>query len=724
MPTQNFAEISYNNTLERNKLKLLFDSIISSQIGMLFVVLITFLNLYNHVDQTLLAAWLISAVLFFAARVTLVKLFNTSLKSNKLVYKKWLNYYHLSVVVSALSWSFVGFFLFPNDSLYHQLFLILIIIGINIVSINTIKRGTYALAIFFPLSIIPIIYQSVQYEFIYTMPVISFICIMFIVTFINTTKVHKKSNEYIYLKNIAEKNAFIAKENEEKYRFLFEKSEDPMIVFSKMQFIMANHAAINFFGYDSLEHILSIPSSSLSPTRQPDGLSSLKKVEHINKKLANDGHYRFDWTFKRLNGEKVPADVSSTVIPYEGKKATYIIIRDLLAIKQIEHDLETAKKKAEQANDSKSEFVANMSHEIRTPMNGIIGATDLLIKQKPSPKQLKLAKIIKQSAASMHFILNDILDFSKIEAGKLQIINKKFNLYQLIDEIISSTTNLVKKKNLRFIYPHHSKSFNLWYLGDADRIRQILVNLIDNAIKFTEHGHIIFYCKVIESSNTSNIIQFDVTDSGIGLTELQIERIFNRFIQGDSSTTRLYGGTGLGLSICQQLAELMGGKIRVKSREHKGSNFRLTIKLDRVTNIDVKKHTFTNKLTKFNANILIVDDNEINQTVAAGMVKSFGAKTMIATDGIQALNIIQDHIFDLILMDCQMPNMDGYTATRQIRNNSNKTPIIAMTANAMLGEEEKCINSGMNDYLAKPFDITDLYSKLDFWLSKNLNNLK
>jgi CheY-like chemotaxis protein len=363
-------------------------------------------------------------------------------------------------------------------------------------------------------------------------------------------------------------------------------------------------------------------------------------------------------------------------------------------------------------------------------MNGIIGMTNLLLQHKLDSRQHRRASIIKQSAESLIDIINDILDFSKIEAGQLKIENRQFNLMQLIDNITSSMHNQIKQKKLKFIYPHNNPELNVWLEADSGRIKQILTNLLDNAIKFTNKGKIIFSCKLTQNKSSHCTVQFNVTDTGIGLSQAQMKQIFERFSQADSTTTRKYGGTGLGLSISKLLSQLMGGDIYVKSRLGRGTNFRFSLKakINESQNTQALLPTDLQQFTeKFIAKVLVVDDNEINQIVAKDMLETFGLEVEITDNGKNAINLLTKHDFDLVFMDCQMPIMDGYEATQHIRNSKPSVlnpniPIIAMTANAMHGDEQKCYEYGMDDYIAKPFDLTTLLTILIDWLNTSLQD--
>ena len=390
--------------------------------------------------------------------------------------------------------------------------------------------------------------------------------------------------------------------------------------------------------------------------------------------------------------------------------------------------------KAEAANQSKSEFLANMSHEIRTPMNGVLGMLGLLEAEVNTEKPKRFLSMAKASAESLLTIINDILDFSKIEAGKLNIEDIVFDLHKLLAEFNNETRFRAEEKKLEFILqieggvPQYLKS-------DPGRIRQILLNLASNAIKFTETGQITLdvkrYQSLTQLSDTDIMLQFSVSDTGLGIPTDKLSILFDSFSQVDTSTTRQYGGTGLGLSIVKQLSKLMGGETSVTSEIGIGSCFSFTIKGIACDSPEVNEDY---KLADLQASeyisppdkdisLLLVEDNRINQVVAQTLLEEMSYDVTIAQDGQEALDRLRKaNSFAAILMDCQMPVMDGYQATQRIRSGKNiynpGIPIIAMTANAMSGDKEKCLTAGMDDYLSKPINKEHLEAMLTRWIKR------
>jgi signal transduction histidine kinase/ABC-type amino acid transport substrate-binding protein/HPt (histidine-containing phosphotransfer) domain-containing protein/DNA-binding NarL/FixJ family response regulator len=389
----------------------------------------------------------------------------------------------------------------------------------------------------------------------------------------------------------------------------------------------------------------------------------------------------------------------------------------------IMEDLEVATQEAQAASQAKADFLANMSHEIRTPMNAIIGFSSLALKTELDQKQQDYIKKIEQSAKHLLGIINDILDFSKIEAGKLDIEQTDFELEKVMENVSNLVMEKTTAKGLKLVFDIDRQAPN-FLIGDPLRLGQILINYSNNAVKFTEQGEIVISVKVVEETERDVLMRFGVQDTGIGLTKEQMGKLFQSFQQADTSTTRKYGGTGLGLAISKKLANLMGGDVGVESEPGQGSTFWFTARLGRgVERVreegDQDLSSLIGHLSSIKgAHILLVEDNEFNQQLALELLSDAGFKVELAENGLKSIEMLNKTSYDIVLMDMQMPVMDGVTAAREIRKDPRfkDLPIVAMTANVMASDVERCHAAGMNDHVGKPIDPKELFSRLLKWV--------
>ncbi|TPV56949.1 PAS domain S-box protein [Aestuariibacter sp. GS-14] len=412
----------------------------------------------------------------------------------------------------------------------------------------------------------------------------------------------------------------------------------------------------------------------------------------------------------KKTGEVFPIELSVGEATTESGQLFTGIIRDITWQKSQQAALIESEKLAKSAAEAKSLFLANMSHEIRTPMNGIIGTLSLFKDDNLSTKQREMLTTVRSCGESLLTIINDILDFSKIESGKLQIEQVNFDLREAVHEVLLLVSNIASKRGIS-IHSHFTDTIPQYLVGDVVRIRQILMNILSNAIKFSGDSDDIWLNVILLSEQNGKFhLKFSVKDQGIGMTQEEQSRLFVAFSQAEEGITRKYGGTGLGLSICAKLLELMGGSISVESEKYIGSTFSFELPFGKgaLPKEKATKDNYDNLSEKYPHQVLLVEDNMINQIIAQTMLETLGYYVTIANNGQEAIDLFKLHKYTLIFMDMQMPVMDGITATAEILKLDSSALVIAMTANALNEDKEKCLNTGMKAFITKPIQLNEI----------------
>lgn len=503
---------------------------------------------------------------------------------------------------------------------------------------------------------------------------------------------------------------FRYQEELKKLAVVAEKTDNAIVISDAFGMIeWVNEGFSRITGYQ-LEEV-----KGLSPGRILQGKeTNPETIKYIGEQLRLRNSFRTEIINYTKTGQKYWVELSiQAIYDNNGNLTNFIAVEsDITARKKYESELRLAKEKAEEASRVKQEFMAVVSHEIRTPLNAIMGMTNLIQKTNLSPLQADYINTVQISAENLQGIINSILDFSKIEAGKITLQQIPFNIKKILQNIINGNELKAEQKGIG-LFLKFDERLGVTLLGDSIRLSQVLLNLVSNAIKFTDTGKITVEARIVTKMNNALVVEFLVSDTGKGISPEKHKLIFESFTQEDSSISRKYGGTGLGLSISKQLVELMGGDLRVKSELGEGSTFSFVLgfPINQTQMEEVKQSNLTSN-SLIGKKVLLVEDNAMNQFFAQKLLEGWGMKVEIAQNGLEGVEKFRAKYFDCILMDIQMPEMDGFQATKIIRGENTHIPIIALTAMIIDQELEHFSKIGMNDYIAKPFVPDVLMQKL------------
>ncbi|HEX2703735.1 MAG TPA: ATP-binding protein [Solirubrobacteraceae bacterium] len=514
---------------------------------------------------------------------------------------------------------------------------------------------------------------------------------------------------------------------EREARMLFEQNPQPMIAYDRdtHEIVAVSNAAIAHYGF-SRDEFFAMTVKDLRPSAElPTLLRHLEvegRVQQTTGRSARQTRHRYK------DGTVVEVEISGDDVILGGRECRIILCQDVTERNRATAELAIARDAAIEASNAKSAFLANVSHEIRTPMNGVLGMNELLLETGLDDEQRSYAEQVGRSGEHMLAIINDILDISKIETGQLELDLTDFALHDTLQEACVIGGIDATAKRVRFALEIDDRVPRDVH-GDSGRLRQIVLNLVANAVKFTTEGAVTVKVRCLERGGTSALLRIEVCDEGIGIDPKQLEHMFEPFTQADISTTRQYGGTGLGLAIARELTELMAGRIGAESKVGSGSTFwvelELAIAAERAGDANPAPALGLRgrpvELTEDSPIVLVVDDTPVNQIVAVRALQRCGCRSDVVGDGFEALHALVTKRYDAVLMDCQMPEMDGYTATAELRQREaggRRTPVIAMTAAAMKGDFERCIAHGMDDYVSKPLRHTLLDEVLRRWIPR------
>jgi len=622
---------------------------------------------------------------------------------------RWRRRFDLLAWVAGLAWGACGPLMFEPDSAPHQAFLTILAAGLAAAPLATYAPSLRATLGFMCSVILPVGFMHALSGGELGVATAGLIAVYLLLLGRGAQAMHGSVLETLKLRVAVGERSRALDESEQRYRNLFEQSLDPMWLIVDRRFMVANSAAAECLGYPSAEVLVDTHPSRLSPEHQPDGRTSFDKANWCMAVAETEGYHRFEWMHTRRNGENFPVEVSLTRVPHGGGLALFCIWRDITERKAAEAELVGAREAALAATKAKSRFLATLSHEIRTPLNAVVGLSELMADTDLPDECAMHAQQVHRAGVGLLSLINDILDFSKIEAGMLSLDPEPFCLHALVDEVDALFRHAATQQKTELVVDTEGLPDG-WRHGDPGRVRQVLVNLVGNALKFTVDGRVTLRA----GQDDDGKVILDVLDTGIGMDAATLAHIFQPFQQADASTTRRFGGTGLGLAIVRQLVEdAMGGQLTVDSAPGLGSAFRVRLDLpvtEAPSATPVAIGAVDSGLDLSHLKVLVAEDGPANRLVIESMLARLGVRSEWAGDGRAAVERVQADAgtIDLIFMDVQMPVMDGLDATRHIRGLPGPgagLPIVALTANATHADRAACLDVGMDDFVSKPFTL-------------------
>ena len=538
-----------------------------------------------------------------------------------------------------------------------------------------------------------------------------FFSVIFTGFFLNLKLVSVKANK------VADSKTFELRESEEKFKSLFENSSDAVILFNANEIIDCNPESLELFGKRSKKELINTPLHTFFSLRDLDSVENKNLFESKVREVKYKKMVKFE-CFCLRSGLPFFAEMHLHYIEVNDKFIYQAVVRDISERKKIEQNLTKSKELAEDAARAKSNFLSTMSHEIRTPLNGVIGMVNIILDENPKSEIREDLETIKYSADNLLHIVNEVLDYNKIESGKIVLEKKIFSLKTLCENILKIHRPKAIEKNLKLTLEFDQKIPDE-VIGDEFRNTQILNNLLSNSLKFTETGEVSLHVRLKQKKEDSCVIEFKVNDTGIGIDKNKQREIFKDFTQAESDHARKYGGTGLGLAITKRLVEIQNGKIDVISGHNQGTTFVFTIHFNLRPEVSMNASSNSSQKDQVGfegQRILLVEDNQVNIIVTKKFLEKWGLKVDVAVNGLEAVNHVRAIRYDLILMDLHMPLMDGFEATKKIREFNKDTPIIGLSADVMTESVSSLQAIGMNDFVTKPFRPNDFFIKLKSYI--------